>query len=115
MWQAILRLSGLSGFEKGRTEFPFPSADRIDVMFKQGKQWVGVEIKGPSSDDADLVREVSSKCVKYIALLEANIKSDLKKDHARVLMVSARKLSGPLKQLKSILGVEVWDGVRVPA
>jgi hypothetical protein len=105
---------GLSGFEKGETEFPFPSADRIDVMFKQGKQWVGVEIKGPSSDDGDLVRGLF-QCVKYIALLEANIKSDLKKDHARVLMVSARRLPGPLKELKSILGVEVLDGVGVPA
>jgi hypothetical protein len=104
---------GLPGYGQGQTEFPFPSADRIDVMFRHGDRWVGVEIKGPSSDDADLVRGLF-QCVKYIALLEANIKSDLNKGYARVLMVSARQLPAAVKELKKILGIEVLDGIIVP-
>lgn len=107
------QILGLSGFGKGETEFVFPSADRIDVMFQQGQEWVGVEVKGATSDDGDLVRGLF-QCVKYVALLEANLKSDLKKGSIRVVLVSTRKLSAPVRELKSILGVEVLDGITVP-
>jgi len=102
---------GLSGFSSGKTEFAFPSADRIDVMFNQGRLWVGIEIKGPSSDDADLLRGVF-QCVKYLALLEANMKSELQTGNARVILVSARPLPEPVNQLKTILGIEVLEGIK---
>jgi hypothetical protein len=107
------KILGLSGCGQGTTEFVFPSADRIDVLFQQGQEWVGVEVKGATSDDGDLVRGLF-QCVKYVALLEANLKSDLKKGSIRVVLVSARKLPAPVRELKSILGVEVLDGITVP-
>jgi hypothetical protein len=82
-------------------------------MFRRGDQWVGVEIKGPCSDDSDLTRGLF-QCVKYIALLDADLKSDLKKGRTRVVLVSARKFSPVLKELKRILGIEVLEGIQVP-
>jgi hypothetical protein len=104
---------GLSGFGKGDIEYAFPSADRIDVVFRNGDRWVGVEVKGPSSDDVDLVRGIF-QTVKYVALREAELKSDYKKGSTEVILVVSRRLPAHLKELKNILGVNIIDGIVVP-
>lgn len=104
---------GLSGFSEGTTEYCFPSADRIDVAFQDGERWVGVEVKGPSSPDADIVRGLF-QTVKYIALREAELKSGFRKGQTEVILVLSRRLPAHLKQLKNLLGVNVVDGVAVP-
>ncbi len=104
---------GLSGFEKGDTECCFPSADRIDVVFRKHDRWVGVEVKGPSSPDEDLVRGLF-QAVKYAALHEAELKSKSQKGKTDVILVLSRKLPAHLKELKNLLGVTVVDGIVPP-
>jgi hypothetical protein len=106
---------GLPEFDAGDTEYCFPSADRMDVVFHNGndKCWVGVEVKGLCSDDADILRGLF-QCVKYAALREAELKSDSKHGSARVVLVLSRKLPSHLIEAKNLLGIEVIDEVAVP-
>jgi hypothetical protein len=106
---------GISGIGMGTTEYIFPSADRIDVVFRDSKRkrWVGVEVKGPSSDDADILRGLF-QCVKYSALREAELRSDAKKENIEVILVLSGRLTPQLKQIRNLLGVEVMEGVIVP-
>jgi hypothetical protein len=104
---------GLSGFGKGDTEYCFPSADRIDVVFRKHDHWVGVEVKGPSSPDEDLVRGLF-QTVKYAALREAELKAKTQKGKTDLILVLSRKLPAKLKEIKNLLGVTVVDGVLAP-
>jgi hypothetical protein len=104
---------GLSGFGKGDTEYCFPSADRIDVVFRKDERWVGVEVKGPSSPDEDLVRGLF-QTVKYMALREAELKAKSQQGKCEVILVLSRKLPAHLKEVKNLLGVTVVDGIVVP-
>ena len=104
---------GLSGFGKGETEYCFPSADRIDVVFRKENQWVGVEVKGPSSPDEDLVRGLFQS-VKYAALREAELKTQSRQGKFEIILVMSRKLPANLKETRNLLGVTVVDGIIVP-
>jgi hypothetical protein len=106
-------LIGLSGFGKGDTEYCFPSNDKIDVVFSKNDRWVGVEVKGPSSPDVDLVRGLF-QTVKYAALREAELKSKSQSGKTEVILVMSRKLSPELKELKNLLGATVLDEVCAP-
>jgi hypothetical protein len=105
---------GLHGFGKGSTEYCFPSADRIDVVFSNGDRWVGVEVKGPSSPPDDIVRGMF-QTVKYSALREAVLKSKSKKGKTGIILVTSAKLTPELTKLKNLLGVTVIDGILAPA
>jgi|SRR5580692_2000859 hypothetical protein len=107
------KVIGLSGFGKGEIEYCFPSADRIDIVFRQGNRWVGVEVKGPSSPNEDLVRGLF-QTVKYAALRKAELKSKSQKGKTSVILVLSRKLPVDLKEVKNLLGVTVVDGVVAP-
>ncbi len=107
------RVIGLSGFGKGDTEYCFPSADRIDVVFRKHDRWVGVEVKGPSSPDEDLLRGLF-QTVKYAALREAELKAKSRMGKADVILVLSRKLPAGLKVVKNLLGVTVVDGIVAP-
>ncbi|QNH62208.1 hypothetical protein [Hymenobacter sediminicola] len=54
----------------GRTEYPLPSADRIDVVFEDKSLRIGVEVKSSLSNEADILRGLF-QCVKYKHLIEA--------------------------------------------
>ena len=104
---------GLSGFGKGDTEYCFPTTDRIDIVFRKHDGWVGVEVKGPSSPDEDLVRGLF-QTVKYAALREAELRAKSQKGKTDVILVLSRKLPAKLKELKNLLGVTVVDGILAP-
>src|SRR5690606_21131322 len=55
---------------KSEVEYIFPSADCIDVSFKNDYSWIGVEVKSHISDDIDITRGLF-QCVKYKSLMEA--------------------------------------------
>lgn len=107
------KIIGLRGFGKGSTEYCFPSADRIDVVFSNGERWVGVEVKGPSSPPDDIIRGMF-QAVKYSALREAVLKSKSKKGKTDIILVTSQKLTARLKELKNRLGVTVIDGILGP-
>lgn len=90
----------------GQMERPLPSADVIDVYFEHRGQHIAVEVKSRISDDTDLVRGLY-QCVKYEALLKAEMAADGLRQNVRTCLLTARPLPEPLKRLRTVLGVEV--------
>jgi hypothetical protein len=99
--------------EPGRTEYVFPSADIIDVLFIRGRNWVGVEVKSKRSSNDDIARGLY-QCVKYQALMDAVQKVEQRQSDARVVLLLEGRFPTELLALKHTLGVEVIDGVSVP-
>jgi hypothetical protein len=91
---------------KGVNEYRLPSGDELDVLFRDGDEWVAVEVKSHISDDADLVRGLF-QCVKYQAVLEAFLLTTNRAPNVRTVLVTERALSPELMALKNMLGIEV--------
>ena len=81
------------------------SADKIDVMFNNGDELVGVEVKSINSGENDLARGIY-QCVKYSALIEAVQMVNQKKLKSRTILVIEGELPPDIIELKNILGVE---------
>jgi hypothetical protein len=88
----------------GEIEHPFPSADCLDVLFKNGSEWVGVEVKGPTSDDLDINRGLF-QCVKYQSLMEAEQKLLQKGLNCRMVLAISRSLSPALSKKRIVLNI----------
>lgn len=94
----------------GETEFLFGSADAVDVLFRNRREWVGVEVKSARSDEADVARGLF-QCVKYQALIEATQMVAQLPINCRALLALGGKLPGALVALRNTLGVEVFENV----
>ncbi len=98
----------------GEKEYAFLSADKIDVLFKSSSSWIGIEVKGVRSDDADIMRGIF-QCVKYKALIEAAQRYEQVNVDSRVILVLGGKLPHPLRHVVGLLKIEVKDEIPVPA
>jgi hypothetical protein len=94
----------------GQMEFPLPSGDVLDVLFKRGIDLVGVEVKSLVSGIDDIARGVF-QCVKYRAVLEAYQASRNHAQSARAVLALEGPFPAILLPLKNLLGIEVVDGV----
>lgn len=94
----------------GETEYEFPSADVIDVLFTDGEKWIGVEVKSAKSDHQDLTRGLF-QCVKYRALIEACQKTEQQELDARVVLLLEGSFPQDLLALQHVLGIEVVDQI----
>lgn len=92
----------------GRTEYPLPSGDVLDILFEDGIDLIGVEVKSSISDSPDLVRGMF-QCVKYRAVLEALQASNSKPQSARTILAIESSLPSDLVPLKNLLGTEVVE------
>lgn len=91
----------------GAIEFPLPSGDCVDVMFRTEDTWVAVEVKSAISPEADLARGVF-QCVKYQAVLKAmSVVQREKINDIRVYLFIESALSREVLKLKNALGVNV--------
>ena len=97
-------------FRNGKIEWLYASADRVDVMFEHDEGCVAVEVKSARSNDKDLERGIY-QCVKYQALLRAELKAQSLIPNGLAILVSERRLPQPLLELADLLGVRV---VKVP-
>ncbi|WP_227107773.1 hypothetical protein [Chromobacterium rhizoryzae] len=105
------RVIGLgANIPAGVTEFPLPSGDRLDVSFKGKKVWVAAEVKSSISAEGDVVRGLF-QCVKYRAVMEAVLRTELCPQNARAVLILESKFPHSLIPLRNILGVEVIDGI----
>lgn len=104
---------GLPAKLNGKKEYPFLSADKIDVLFKTSSKWVGVEVKGVRSDEADIMRGIF-QCVKYKALMEAAQRYEQTDIDSRVVLVLGGKLPHPLRRVVALLKIEVKEEIAVP-
>ena len=80
------------GSKSGRTELRLESSDEIDVWFTNGKEQLAIEVKSRRSNELDIQRGLF-QCVKYKAILEAQLHVSKSKARVRTLLVSERKLS----------------------
>jgi hypothetical protein len=93
-------------------EYLFPSADTMDISFKNKNHWIGAEVKSHISDDADILRGLY-QCVKYKSLMEAhsNVMNETTIKEIRVILALGGEFPDSLMPVKNILGVEVIDNI----
>ena len=93
-------------FRAGHTEWLFASADRVDVMFENKEGCLAVEVKSEISNDADLERGIY-QCVKYQALLRAELKANGLIPNGIAVLVTVRQLPLQLQELADLLSVKI--------
>ena len=97
---------------QGQIEYQFPSADTVDVLFKENDLTIGIEVKSIISDTADVFRGIF-QCVKYKYLIEAEQIVCDKIPNSRVILALQGKFPNELLLVKNILGVEVIDNIAI--
>ena len=93
-------------YGSGQTEWQFASADRVDVMFEHDDGCMAVEVKATNANEADLERGIY-QCIKYRALLRAELKASGKIPNGSSLLITETRLSFILQELADLLGVRV--------
>lgn len=101
-------LLGLKDSLKGKVEHVLPSADIVDVLFIDGEERIGVEVKSKISDVADIHRGLF-QCVKYKAVIEAEQIANDELPNCRVVLALEKSLPPELLSLKNQLGIEVFE------
>jgi hypothetical protein len=91
-------------FPTGQPEWLFASADRADVLFAHKDGCIAVEVKAADAPDAELERGIY-QCVKYQALLRAELKAEGKIPNGSSLLITESQLSASLQALADLLGV----------
>ncbi|MDD5450472.1 MAG: hypothetical protein PHT49_01050 [Desulfovibrionales bacterium] len=100
--------------EEGKTEYPLPSGDSVDILFKVGIDWIAVEVKSSKSDWSDIVRGIF-QCVKYKSVIEAYQAVTNQPQSVRTLLVLESALPQDLLPMKNALGIEVMAGITMEA
>jgi hypothetical protein len=97
---------------KGRTEYPLPSADKVDIMFEDKDLKIGVEVKSVISNTADILRGLF-QCVKYRWLIEAEQIVRDQQPNSRVILALEGAFPKELLLARGLLGIEVVDGIKI--
>jgi len=111
------KLVGANVTSEAFVEYPLPSLDILDILFKYSNRWVAVEVKSSVSDKNkhDYERGLY-QCIKYGAIFEA-MKVDnnynVPKDVHTVLLLETR-LPQKYKQTAEELGIEIIEGINIP-
>ena len=94
-----------------KIEYELPSADKIDVVFKNKGEIIGIEAKSIISDTGDILRGLF-QCVKYKALLEAEqIVNDLIPD-CHVYLALEGSFPEQHIGIRNQLGIQVIDNIK---
>jgi len=103
---------GLSeNMPKGKTEFPLPSGDKIDVLFCNEDGWIIVEVKPSTSPLEDITRGFF-QCIKYSAVLEACLAINKEGRNVRSVLVLGGSLPNKLAPLKSTLSnIQIFENI----
>ena len=109
-------LVGATSAWKSFVEYPLPSLDEIDVLFKSDDACVAAEVKSAISDayTADYERGLY-QTIKYRALLKAMAHDSryAMPSNIRVVLVLESQLPPEYKTTAEVLGVEVIENVKV--
>ncbi len=84
-------------FHRGRVEWTFASADCVDVLFAHHDGCAAVEVKAVNANDAEIERGIY-QCVKYQALLRAELKAECKIPNGSAILVTERHLPSQLQE-----------------
>jgi hypothetical protein len=101
-------------FGRGSEEWLYASADKVDVMFEHKDGCIAVEVKSSISNDKDLERGIY-QCVKYQALLRAELKAEGNIPNGISVLVVERALPQRLIELADLLGIQVIKVARAGA
>lgn len=106
------QLLGLGGSLKlVQIEYPLPSADTVDVLFRDKDLKIGVEVKSIISDLPDILRGLF-QCVKYKHLIEAEQIVHDEIPNSRVILALQGNLPSELILIKNLLGIEVIENIK---
>ena len=105
----VLQVPATAEVEKD--EFLLPSGDSLDVLFRDGGDWIAVEVKSAISGTSD-IRRGMFQCVKYQAVIEAYQTTQNLPQSARTVLVLESTFPVQLTQMKHMLGIEVVDHIR---
>lgn len=94
----------------GQMEYPLPSGDRIDVVFRYRNRIVAAEVKSSLSNDVDITRGLF-QCVKYRAVIEARDAFEATDSDVEAILILGRAMPKNLVPLRNQLGVRVIEGV----
>ena len=104
---------GLSeNLEVGEIEYCLPSADTVDVLFREKSQKIGVEAKSIISDTADILRGLF-QCIEYKHLIEAEQIVLDEIPNSRIILALQGVLPDELVLVKNLLGIEVIENVKI--
>jgi hypothetical protein len=88
-------------------EYGLLSADKIDVVYENKYEILGIEVKSVISDECDIVRGIF-QCVKYQAILNAEMKINDQAPFARSVLIIENEITRETKNIAKSLKVEVW-------
>jgi hypothetical protein len=94
----------------GQTEYPLPSGDSLDVLFRDKDDWIAVEVKSSISGPADILRGMF-QCIKYQAVIEAYQATKSLPQNARTILVLEGSLPAEMISLKNILEIEIIENI----
>jgi hypothetical protein len=95
-------------------EYPLPSLDLIDVVFKSADAWIAVEVKSAISDRCpDDYERGLFQTVKYGALLEAMARCGRygTPSQIKVILVLESRLPAEFRSLANVLGVTILENI----
>jgi len=101
---------GLGKEYVGITEYPLKSGDSVDVVFELEDETIAIEVKSTRSGVDDIERGLF-QCVKYKAVLEAEIKVNNLQKEVRSFLVIQGTLPRKLSSVRKNLGLEVVENV----
>lgn len=87
-------------------EFPLPSGDRVDVLFRYGERLIAVEVKPENAPASDVTRGLF-QCIKYQVVLEADQSLREVRHGVSTLLAIGGKLTADQVGLGNALDVEV--------
>jgi hypothetical protein len=101
-------------FSPGEMEHRLPSGDYLDISFKNKKNWLAVEVKPSTSNNADIVRGIF-QCVKYKAVMEAVSIAEASNVECCTLLVLAGRMPNELMKLAHTLGIQYIENFSLPS
>lgn len=92
-------------------EYPLKSGDSVDVVFEMPDEIIGIEAKSVRSGYDDLERGIF-QCVKYRAVMEAEISVQAAERKVKCILVSENSLPRDLIRASQKLAVEIMENFR---
>ena len=102
----------MKSLARGQKEVELPSGDRVDVLFKNKRYCIAVEVKAHISKKDDLLRGIF-QCVKYREVLKARRTVENGSYEVDALLVIEGTLTKDLKRTANLLDVKVFENIRV--
>lgn len=96
--------------EKGITEYPLKSGDKIDVLFEESEMITAVEVKPKRSGYDDIERGIY-QCIKYQAVLIAENKANNISKPVHAILVTEDTVPDFLKETSELLGITLYENI----